>query len=68
MNNDSLSITFMEDGTIKAETNQVSQANHAVAENFFKILAQLMGGEVSRVNRGSGHQHTHDHVHEGEKQ
>ena len=65
MKNDELTIEYLPDGGIKAETNSVSQANHSSAESFLKVLAQLMGGDVVRAKRGAAHAHTHDHAHEG---
>lgn len=68
MKNDELTIEFMPDGGIKAETSAVSQANHASAETFLKVLAVLMGGPVDRQKRLTGHIHAHTHDHEGHTQ
>lgn len=60
---DSVKITILEDGTIKTETDRVSQANHSNAEGFLREMARLAGGEVSRKGKQG---HTHAHSHEGE--
>lgn len=61
MKNDAIQIEFLPDGTVKSSNDAISQANHSSADAFFRILAQLMGGTVTRTKRGHGHQHTHEH-------
>ena len=67
---DKFTIEVLEDGTIKTETDQVSQANHQNAENFLKEMGRLCGGLVKRVRRIAANRtidisaHTHDgHTH-----
>lgn len=67
MGNDTIDITILEDGTIKAETSKVSNANHISADSFFKYLAELAGGKTTRNRRGHTHTHTHKHDHEHEE-
>ena len=62
MSSDRMDISILEDGTIRIETDKVSGANHANAEQFFKLLAQNAGGESSRARKAG---HTHTHTHEG---
>ena len=66
MQNDSLDITILEDGTVKIETDRVSNANHINAEAFLKYLSELTGGKTTRTRRGHSHSHTHDHSHESD--
>ncbi|MGH7260153.1 MAG: hypothetical protein ACREI9_05660 [Nitrospiraceae bacterium] len=62
MANDELTITILDDGTIKIETDQVSMPNHANAEEFLKMAARMVGGETTRTKRGHGREHTHHGV------
>jgi len=59
---DKFEIEILIDGTIKIASDKVSGANHANAEQFFKLLAQNAGGESSRARKAG---HTHTHTHEG---
>jgi len=58
---DTIRITILEDGTIKTETDRVSQANHSNAEGFLRDVARSAGG-VLKVNQKVG-AHTHDGTH-----
>jgi hypothetical protein len=62
---DNLTVEFLPSGQIKVSTDAVSQANHAAAENFLRVLAELSGGEVVRAKKAHGHIHAHQHEHEG---
>jgi len=59
---DQVKIEILADGTIKSTTDAVSPENHANAEAFLKMLAQLTGGESKRAARGDAPVHTHTHV------
>jgi hypothetical protein len=69
---DSMQITILEDGTIKVETDKISQANHMTAEAFLRNVATAAGGKQERLHKsgvlgaiahtlqhklGMGHQH-----------
>lgn len=41
---DKFTITILEDGTIKTETDKVSAANHQNASEFITAMARLAGG------------------------
>jgi hypothetical protein len=58
---DILNITILEDGTIKAETDKISPANHVSADMFFKLLQKDCGG-AKDVKARSGHVHTHEGI------
>lgn len=49
---DQIQITILEDGTIKAETDRISAANHQTAEAFMRNLAVAGGGEQKRQHKG----------------
>jgi hypothetical protein len=49
---DSMLITVLPDGTLKIETDKISQANHASAEAFLRDANKMMGGEVTRKRKG----------------
>ena len=68
MNADSIEIEYLPDGTVKSSNGTISQANHSSADGFFKVLAQLLGGEVTRTKRAHGVHvhHQHEHAREGQ--
>ena len=56
MQEDSLAIEILDDGTIKISTDQISPANHLNADQFLKLIAELAGGETTKTkNRHSHH-------------
>jgi hypothetical protein len=57
MTSDTLKITILDDGTIKVETDQISQANHRSADELVKLLGTLMGGDVTIDQHRPGHVH-----------
>ena len=57
---DKLDIVILEDGTIKVDVDRVSMPNHASAEQFLKLSAELAnGGTQKRTKKGLGHHHAH---------
>ena len=69
---DRATITILEDGTIKIETDKVSAANHVNAEGFIREVFRLAGGVGRRVFKAGAnlahalHQHAADgHTHDG---
>jgi len=62
---DKIEITILPDGTIKAETDQISQASHLNADKFLQWIAEQAGGAKERHRKGHA-THTHHH-HEKEK-
>jgi hypothetical protein len=67
MSEDIMKYEILLDGTIKLTSDPISGPNHMSAEQFFRTVGQLSGGEVTRVKRtdvhGHGHVHDHDHEH-----
>jgi hypothetical protein len=60
---------ILPDGTIKSYTDEISDANHSKAADFFKILTDRTGGPmVATARHGEHHVHQHDldveHEHE----
>lgn len=69
---DSMNITILDDGSIKVETDKISQANHMTAEAFMRNIATACGGKQERkhkqgfigglkhsIQHALGHGHTH---------
>lgn len=65
MNNDIIEIEIIEaDGSLKATTDKISQANHMNADAFLREMGRAMGGATTRAHRKDAHGHTHAHEHE----
>jgi hypothetical protein len=45
---DKLTITILEDGTIKTDSDGISAPNHSNAEGFLREVVRLAGGTVKR--------------------
>jgi hypothetical protein len=65
-----MTVTILEDGTVKVETGAVGGPEHMAAERMLQWLASQLGGESTRVKRAGAHQHAHghDHAHKHEEQ
>ncbi len=66
MKDDKIEFTILPDGSVKWETEKISNANHATAEALTRALANELGGESVRKVRGK-HSHSHgtnQHQHE----
>ena len=46
-----MNITILPDGTIKVETDKISQANHMTAEAFMRNIATAAGGHQERKHK-----------------
>lgn len=46
-----MQITILEDGTIKVETDRISQANHMTAEAFLRNIAQAGGAQQTQKHK-----------------
>ena len=51
---DEMKITILEDGTIKCETDKVSQANHSTAEALLRNLQSASGGGTQTRKHKAG--------------
>ena len=58
VNTDRLTITILADGTIKVETDSISEGNHLSAEQFLRTVHHLMGGPET-VEQKEAHAHHH---------
>lgn len=58
MDQDQIRITILENGDLKIETDEISQANHAQADAFLSAIAEKMGGPVTITSHHAGHVHT----------
>ena len=64
---DVIHVEVLQDGTIKTETDSVSEANHSNAEDFLKEMFRLAGGAselefkrpISVEENSHGHHHHH---------
>jgi hypothetical protein len=57
---------ILDDGQIRSVTDPISPANHASSEQFFRFLAEITGGPVSKQKRNTKHVHTHTHEEAGQ--
>lgn len=57
-------VRILEDGTVRTETGDMSGVSHKAADDFMKLLAELMGGDVVDQKVKQGHVHHHDHEHD----
>ena len=64
MGHDEIQIELLDDGTIKVTTDAVSMPNHASAEEFLRVMAQLAGGNQERTRQAHAVHHHHEHTHE----
>lgn len=67
---DTIDVEILQDGTIKSSTDQISQANHATADNFLAEMFRLAGGKTEiqfkramPVHEHGHHHHDHNHHH-----
>ena len=62
---DGITVTILENGTVRIETDGISGPNHANAEAALQFITKEIGGEVTRIHRHpGGHVHVHEHEHE----
>lgn len=68
MKNDVINVTITEEGVCKLETDKISIANHALADNLVKAIAEVAGGKTTRTAKHKHAHTTHSHEHhEGEQ-
>lgn len=62
---DIIDIEILEDGTIKFNTDKISDKNHASADDFLDEIENLLGGkrETENKKKHNHHHHKHDHHH-----
>jgi|3_EtaG_2_1085321.scaffolds.fasta_scaffold111843_3 hypothetical protein len=60
---DIINIEILEDGTVKFETDKISDARHVAADQFLTEVEELLGGPVDiKQKKKHHHVHTHNHV------
>lgn len=64
---DSFKIEITDKGIFKVTTDEVSPANHELAEGLILRMSELAGGKTERILRpeAMNHQHHHDEQHDG---
>ena len=48
---DTMNVTILPDGSLKIETDRISQANHMTAEAFMRNVASAAGGKQQRKHK-----------------
>lgn len=61
---DRLDLTITESGLIRINTGSISGVNHASADKFLALLAELCGGEQTKVSHAHVHHGQAAHVHQ----
>ena len=59
-----IDIEILEDGTISAKTEKISESVHLSADTLMKELDKLMGGKVTIVDNPDKHNKAHLHAHQ----
>ena len=66
MSKDTITVTILDDGTLKTETDKISMPSHHNAEMFIREMGRLAGGPVE-VKHKHGHTwHSHSQEHEAQ--
>ena len=60
MNQDTIEVEVLPDGSIKITTDPISAPNHTNAEKLLRAIAQA-GPTTRKARRGHHHSHTHTH-------
>ena len=58
---DKVKISILEDGTIRMDTDRISQPNHGNCEMLIREMIKLSGGKAERKHKHGGNAHTHSH-------
>lgn len=59
-----MSVTILDDGTVRMETGDMGGVTHKAADDFLKEVQRLLGGAVEvKSTKGQAHHHHHDHEH-----
>ena len=57
---DEITVEILPDGRIKTTTGQVSSGNHRSADDFLKLVNELMGGPVEEEKIARGRVGAHE--------
>lgn len=64
MTKDEITITVLDDGMIKIETDRISMPSHLSAEMFIRDMGRLTGGKVERKHKHGHVAHHHEQENE----
>jgi len=59
---DKMIFEILEDGTVKVNTDKISDKNHANADDVLELLEDILGS-TRKTEQKEGHTHTHHHHH-----
>jgi hypothetical protein len=57
---DTIKIEILEDGTVRFETDKISGANHASADEFLAEVEILLGGKITIEHKKDRHVYVHE--------
>lgn len=61
-----ISVTILEGGIVRIDTDSIAGPDHQIAEKALLWITKEMGGSVTRESRkGAVHHHNHKHSHDG---
>ena len=63
MGEDKFTLTTLEDGTVRVETEGISGVNHVSADAFMEMMDGHLGNPAV-VTQKKKHHHHHEHAHE----
>lgn len=63
---DNFECEILDDGQIRSTTDPISPANHSSSEQFFRFLAEITGGPVTKTKRNVSRTHVHHHEEAGQ--
>jgi ABC-type Zn2+ transport system substrate-binding protein/surface adhesin len=59
-----ITVTILENGTARIETDKIAGPAHQAAEAALLWIERELGGNVSRIGKGHIHTHEHNHTHD----
>lgn len=59
-----ITVTILENGTARIDTDAIAGPAHQAAEAALLWIAKELGGPATRTGRAHSHTHAHDHEHE----
>lgn len=65
MASDEMTVTILEDGSMKVDTGPISGPNHLSAENFIKGVVDACGGKAKTTRKARAQSQTHTGQHAG---
>ena len=59
-----ITVSILEDGTVRIDTNAIAGPAHLAAEKALAWMAREIGGTVTRTKRAHTHHHDHGKEHD----